>query len=78
VARERNLLRLRRQRLVQHLHDLGPAPLGHFLDELAAEAGCGYEIDRLLRRYATVDPRVVRALGGDRFPPAPLYLCATA
>jgi hypothetical protein len=27
--------RLRRQRLVAHLHRLGPAPLGHFLNEVS-------------------------------------------
>lgn len=63
--REPNLSGLR-QRLVQQLHDLGPAPLlGHFLDELGAEAGCGASIDRLLSEYSHVDPAFVRALGGD-------------
>jgi hypothetical protein len=58
--------RLRRQRLVEHLHRLGPAPLGHFLSEVEN----GASIHDHLERYARIDPDFVRALGGDRFPPA--------
>ena len=43
-------IRPRRQRQAQHLHDLGPAPLLHFLDELGAEVGCGLPIDHMLTR----------------------------
>jgi hypothetical protein len=63
------MIRLRQQRLVQRLYDLGPAPLVHFLDELAAEAGCIIAIDHLLKRYGAVEPVFVRALGGDKLPP---------
>lgn len=52
---------------------LGPAPLQHFLEELAEEAGCGTTIEHLMRRYAGVDPSVVHALGDHKFPPRPLY-----
>jgi hypothetical protein len=72
--REQNLARLRQQRLVQHLHGLGPAPLGHFLDELAAETGCGEAIGRRLERYRSIDPAVVRALCFDQFAPRPPYV----
>jgi hypothetical protein len=56
-----SMRRLRRQRLVEHLHRLGPAPLGHFLR--------GANIPDHLERYAKIDPAFVRALGGDRYPP---------
>jgi hypothetical protein len=60
------LSRLRRQRLVEHLHRLGPAPLGHFLREVEN----GASISDHLERYAKIDPAFVRALGGDRYAPA--------
>jgi hypothetical protein len=57
--------RLRRQRLVEYLHRLGPAPLGHFLREVEN----GARITDHLERYSRIDPEFVRALGGDRYPP---------
>jgi hypothetical protein len=57
--------RLRRQRLVEHLHRLGPSPLGHFLNEVEA----GAAIPEHLERYSRIDPEFVRALGGDRYAP---------
>jgi hypothetical protein len=56
---------MRRQRLVEHLHRLGPAPLGYFLREVEA----GANIPDHLERYARIDPEFVRALGGDKFAP---------
>jgi hypothetical protein len=60
-----SIRRLRRQRLVEHLHRLGPAPLGHFLREVEN----GASISDHLERYAKIDPAFVRALGGDRYAP---------
>ena len=60
---------LRRQRLVEHLHRLGPAPLGYFLREVEN----GAIISDHLERYAKIDPAFVRALGGDRYAPPILY-----
>jgi hypothetical protein len=60
-----SMRRLRRQRLVEHLHRLGPAPLGHFLREVEN----GASISDHLERYAKIDPAFVRALGGDRYAP---------
>jgi hypothetical protein len=57
--------RLRRQRLVEHLHRLGPSPLGHFLNEVER----GASVAERLERYARIDPEFVRALGGDRYAP---------
>src|SRR6202011_3025162 len=44
--------RLRHQRLVEHLHRLGPAPLGHFLHEIE----CGAFIPEHLEAYGRVHP----------------------
>jgi hypothetical protein len=41
--------RLRRQRLVEHLRRLGPAPLGHFIREV--EAATGADVTARLVRY---------------------------
>jgi hypothetical protein len=60
-----SMRRLRRQRLVEHLHRLGPAPLGHFLREVEN----GASVTDHLERYSRIDPEFVRALGGDRYPP---------
>ena len=57
--------RLRRQRLVMHLHRLGPSPLGHFLREVE----CGASIPDHLECYSRIDPDFIAALGGDRFAP---------
>jgi hypothetical protein len=57
--------RLRRQRLVERLHQLGPAPLGHFLREVER----GASIPDHLERYSRIDPDFVRALGGADFVP---------
>jgi hypothetical protein len=58
------LARLRR--LADHLHTLGPRPIFEYLREIIAGAD---PVDRL-ERYAELDPEVIRALGGDRLPPA--------
>jgi hypothetical protein len=57
--------RLRRQRLVEHLHRLGPSPLGHFLNEVEL----GASVADHLERYRRIDPEFVRALGVDRYAP---------
>jgi hypothetical protein len=57
--------RMRRQRLVEHLHRLGPSPLGHFIREV--EASAGIDVTARLERYAQIDPEFVRALNGHRF-----------
>lgn len=63
-AQARN--RKRRQRLVEHLHRLGPQPLFYVIREVEA----GANVDATLLAYSEIDPDFVRALGGDRFPPA--------
>jgi len=65
-AQEENRARLRRQRLVERLHALGPAPLGHFLREIES----GASIRDHLERYSRIDPDFVKLYHGDRFQPA--------
>jgi hypothetical protein len=55
----------RRRRLVEHLHQLGPAPLNYFLREIEN----GASIPDHLERYAEIHPGFVRALGGDQHAP---------
>jgi hypothetical protein len=62
------MLRLRRG--VEHLHRLGPRATAEFLAEIAAQSGGVAPIIELLAAYErriTVD--MLRAIGGDRFPP---------
>ena len=57
--------------LVRHLHRLGPKPLSELLRELV---GTDDELQAdtlfLLEKYGALDPEIVRALGGDAFPPS--------
>jgi hypothetical protein len=48
------------------------------LDELDRHHDLGDDLDRRLDRYADLDPDILRALGADRFPPAPLRLIGGA
>jgi hypothetical protein len=70
--------RLRRQHLAQQVHRLGARVLFELLAELGRHHGIEDDIGRRLERYAELDPEVLRALGGDRFPPAPLRLVGGA
>jgi hypothetical protein len=56
---------LRRQRLVSHLHRLGPSPLFHFLAEIER----GASLQDALETYGRLPVEFVRAIGGDRFAP---------
>jgi hypothetical protein len=55
--------RFRRQRHVECLHRLGPAPLGHFLREIEL----GANVAERLESYARLDPDFIRVLGGDQY-----------
>ena len=67
LNQEQSRARLRRQRLVEHLHWLEPSPLGHFIREV--EVATGTYVTARLECYAKIDPEFVRALGGDQFAP---------
>lgn len=62
----KSCLRLRRQRHIERLHQLGPSPLGHFITEIER----GADIDTSLEAYAKLDADFIKALGGDRFAPS--------
>jgi hypothetical protein len=70
-----DLRELRFQRNVAQLHRLGPRALHALLRELGARHLIGTEIETIVAWYvARLDDEMVRAVGGDRFPPTPLYL----
>lgn len=64
--------RLRRQQLAQQVHRLGARVLFEFLAEIDRYHDLGDDLDQRLERYARLEPDVLRAVGGDRFPPSPL------
>ena len=59
----------RLERMVERVHALGPRPLAELLAEIAADTGATNLVVGLVEKYAELDPGVVRAVGGDRFPP---------
>ena len=66
------------QRAVAWLHRLGPRALAEFLIELGAGRMLRTEIEEMLARYnARLDPKILRAVGGDRFTRIPLRLVAS-
>lgn len=64
----------RLQRLVTHLHGLGPRAMTELLTEFAAAHGAVADLFDRLERYAALDPGLSEAFGGDRFPHRPLML----
>jgi hypothetical protein len=59
--------RLRLQYLAARLHELGPKPLFHFLDELEH----GADLRESLETYAALPADLIAAYQGDKFmPPA--------
>ena len=63
------------QRIVSRVTEAGPRPVAELLIEALENAGADpAALDRLLERWARLDPATVRAVGGDRFPRSPLRL----
>ena len=60
---------LRRQRQIEHLHLLGPRAVGELLHEVAEDD----DLDRALEAYGRLTPYLLKALGGDQFPPALIH-----
>jgi hypothetical protein len=64
------LTKLRLQRGAEHLHCLGPRATAELLSEIAYRIGGMPCIIDLLGEYQhRVTPEILRAVGGDRFPP---------
>jgi hypothetical protein len=62
----------RLQRGAEHLHCLGPRATAEFLADIANQLGGMPCVLRLLAEYQRrLSPRLLRAAGGDRFPPHP-------
>jgi hypothetical protein len=65
--------RLRLQRGAQHLHRLGARAVAGYIEDLAARIGGMPAALKLLCEYEQrLTPELIRATGGDRFPPQPL------
>ena len=60
---------LRRQRQIEHVYRLGVRAVGELLHEVAQ----GENLDRALEAYQRLTPDMLKTLGGDRFPPVPIY-----
>ena len=63
---------LQYRQTVERVHSLGSRVLAELLAELGIERKIMPGIREKLERYANIDPQALRALGGDKFSPAPL------
>ncbi len=59
----------RRQRQIEHVYRLGLRAVGELLFEVAE----GEDLDRALKAYQRLTPDLLKAVGGDRFPPLPIH-----
>lgn len=65
------------QRLVGHLHALGPRPVAELLTELVGhDEQARSDVFCLLEKYAGLDVALVHALGGSGFPAPPIHAVA--
>ena len=58
---------------VERVHALGARALAEMLAEIGVERSIMPAIHEKLERYGSIDPEALRALGGDKFWPAPLH-----
>jgi hypothetical protein len=63
-----DLAERRFRRNVERLHALGPRAVAELLTEIAARRMIRLEIERLVDRYAQLDPGLLAASSGDRWP----------
>jgi len=71
--RSAELRRLRRQRYAQRIHRLGERVEFELLEHLITAFDLDEDaVDRVLDRFAGIDPKVLRAVGADRLPPSPI------
>ena|ERR1700676_734402 len=64
---------LRRQRQVEKICRT-PRLVAELLAEIGRHHGIEADVGRRVERYAAIDPGILRAVGGDRFPAAPMRL----
>ena len=68
------LEKMRLERGAQHLHRCGPRAIAEMLAEVAdAIGGTPCILARLATYEARLSPELLRAVGGDTFPPRPLH-----
>jgi hypothetical protein len=68
---------VRLQRGAEHLHSLGARALAEMLAELARDrCDLADTLDRLDAWRDGLTPELLRAAGGNRFPPRPLHVVA--
>ncbi len=60
------------ERMVERVHNLGPRPLAELLAKIATATGRPDIVADRLQAYARLDPDILRAVGGDIFPPCVL------
>lgn len=72
IARQAAERRLRRQRLVEQVHQLGARVVFELIDELDHAHDLGNDLDERLVRYAALNPDHLVALGADKFPAVPI------
>jgi hypothetical protein len=73
-ARQLTLALLRRRHLIERIVEVaGARGFLELIEELLRHGLVDEsELDRVLTRYAALDPRIVRALGADNLPPRPV------
>ncbi len=60
---------LNRQRQIEHVHRLWARAVGEMLHQVAESEN----LDRALTAYERLTPDLLKAVGGDRFPPLPIH-----
>ena len=63
---------MRFRQMVEHIHGLGARAIAELLAEIAVKHSITAALHETLERYTTINPETLRALGGDKFSPAPL------
>ena len=63
-----DLAEMRLRRDVERLHRLGPRPVYELLAEIGRDRLLMVYVERVVARYAALDPDVVAALGAYRLP----------
>jgi hypothetical protein len=75
--RERNAQITRITQGLRRIHKTGERPSVELTLELARRLDAFDSLERLVHRFSAADPKLLHAVGGDRFPPSPIRLVAT-